>query len=440
MIPRYESSEISSVWSYENKIIYWAQFEHLAASAAAKQGIIPEDAAREIYEAFNKVAKEPEIIVPQILEKERATKHDVAAFVDVFSTLVSAENARWVHYGLTSSDVVDSAMAVQITESVRYIYRDAIKLVDLLSERAKEFIDTPMMGRTHGMWAEPTTFGMVLTRWSFDIGRRLLPLRDIASGGAPFKLSGAVGTYSHLEPDVEQEVARTTGGWALGLGSQIIGRDFHAEVLNSIALFGAALENIATTIRGMQRSEVGEIFESFSKGQKGSSSMPHKKNPVLSENITGLARVLRGYAQTAMENVALWHERDISHSSAERIIFPDAFGLLHFMIKRMHGIIEGLYVNYDRMSANIHSTEGRWACQGIMLMLIRNGQSRKEAYKFVQSVAMLPNSHFEDRMRVELEDLGFSHKEIGECFSLEHHLRNIKGVCNVKQDVIDSDT
>lgn len=424
MIPRYESPEMAKVWSEENKLAWWSRVEANAAEAMAKHSVIPQQAADEISRAADYIRKNAEVVKKEVWEREVVTKHDLAAFVDIMSERVSEECSRWVHYGLTSSDIVDTAFVFQISEASNLIHKASLELLGRLLMMSKEFVSTPMMGRTHGMWAEPTTFGLILRRWGNEINKRMRSFVQIGVEPKPLQMSGAVGTYSHVGQDVEFTMLTKHHGYPGGLASQIIGRDYHAEVMSKVALYGAALENIAVTLRGMQRSEVGEVYESFNKGQKGSSAMPHKKNPILSENITGLARVLRGYAITAMENVALWHERDISHSSAERMIFPDAFGLLHFMIKRMSAIIGGLQVDRARMLENIMATQGRWATQGVMLMLIRKGKSREEAYRFVQSISSSPY-HFEEVMRAELKELGIQKKDIDECFSLDHHLRNI---------------
>jgi adenylosuccinate lyase len=430
MIPRYQTKEMSDIWNYDNKIACWIKVEAEAIRAMGKHNVIPIKDADALYNLLNSY-KEKELVsllAGRIELREEETKHDVAAFVDVIAEDAESNDvdARWFHYGLTSSDIVDTGFTLQIADAIRLIDEERFELISLLGDMISSYKGTPMIGRTHGVWAEPTTFGAVCARWRNDLSQAFRRL-DVNSNRLLGKLSGAVGTYSHLSEDIERDVLTALGMKAGGIGSQIVSRQFHADIMNALAILAGVIEKIAVDIRGLQRSEIGELYESFSIGQKGSSAMPHKKNPVLSENLTGLARVIRGYALTAMENQALWHERDISHSSAERMIFPDAFGLMHFMLVRLLTILAGMKIDATRMKENIEATKGKWAAQHVMLQLIRKGQTRDEAYRAVQLVAMEAED-FETTMTHRLFQLHFDPTEIDECFSLDRHLKNIRAI------------
>lgn len=429
MIDRYSVEKISNIWGDDNKIATWMRVELAAITAMANSGYIPEPEAKGICECIQSYIEYPFPIRMATRDRELQTKHDLAAFVDVLAEQIEFENGkggRWVHFGLTSSDVVDTALSLQIQESLWILNDLLVKLIKVVEQKAAAYKAQPIMGRTHGMHAEPLTVGLMFERYVNRLYWHLNGLSDIS---LPGKLSGAVGTNSHLNLETEVNALQMLGLQRYCGGSQIIERDLHADILLKLANLGAFLEKIAIDIRSLQRTEVGELQESFGKNQKGSSAMPHKKNPVLSENITGLARVLRGNAITALENVGLWMQRDISHSSAERIIFPDSFHIICFMTKRMARVMENLQVNTDRMNANIEASDYRWATQGIMLKLITKGKSRDEAYKIVQSIAM--NTYDSDKsfavvMTAWMQESGlFSEREIKDCFSLEHHLRNV---------------
>ena len=318
-----------------------------------------------------------------VRERERTTNHDVAAFVDVVSESVG-DAGRWIHFGLTSSDVLDTALALQLREAGRELSAGADALTAVLARRAREFADVLCMGRTHGVHAEPTTFGVKLAGFAWESRRAADRLRRAFEDAEVGKLSGAVGTYSALGPEVERATLERLGLRAEDVSTQVVPRDRHAEVLTAIALAGASLERLATEIRHLQRTEVREVEEPFGEGQKGSSAMPHKRNPITSERVAGLARLLRGYAQAGLENVALWHERDISHSSVERVALPDATTLLHYMQHLMTGVVEGMRVYPDRMRDNVELTHGALFSQSVLTALIESGMTRDDAYRVVQ--------------------------------------------------------
>jgi len=367
------------VWSEERKLEAWLQVEVAAAEALAEQGVVPAGDLAQI-----KVAQPPD---PQaVRERERITNHDVAAFVDLVAAAVG-DAGRWIHFGLTSSDVLDTALALQLREAGRELLAGADALTAALAGRAREFGDVICMGRTHGVHAEPTTFGVKLAGFAWESHRAAERLRRAFAGVAVGKLSGAVGTYSALGPAVERAALGRLGLGVEDASTQVIPRDRHAEVLSAIALAGASLERLATEIRHLQRTEVREVEEPFAEGQKGSSAMPHKRNPITSERVTGLARLLRGYAQAGLEDVALWHERDISHSSVERVALPDATTLLHYMQHLMLGVVDGMRVDPDRMRANVELTHGALFSQAVLTALVESGMTRDDAYRVVQRTA-----------------------------------------------------
>ena len=357
----------------------WLAVEIAATEAWVAEGAVPAEAA----EAGRRLAT---FTVEAVEERERTTGHDVAAFVDVVADSIG-EEGRWIHYGLTSSDVLDTGLALQLTEAGEIITSGATRYRDALIERAFEHRDTLSAGRTHGVHAEPTTFGLRLASFAFEADRNLERLQGAFDAAAVGKLSGAVGTYASVPPAVEERVMEALGLTAEPASTQVVPRDRHAALVGAIALAGAGLERFATEIRNLQRTEVREVEEPFGEGQKGSSAMPHKRNPILSERICGLARVLRGYAQTALENVALWHERDISHSGAERVILPDATILLDYMQHLGTRLAERMTVHADRMRDNLDLTHGALHSQRALTALVESGMSRDEAYRVVQESA-----------------------------------------------------
>ena len=379
MIPRDTRDEIGTVWSQRRKMEGWLEVELAVTEALAEAGVVPEADAAACREraAFT---------VEAVEERERTTNHDVAAFVDVVSASIG-EEGRWIHYGLTSSDVLDTALATQIVAAGEIVVAGAAGYRDALVERAFEFRDTPCIGRTHGIHAEPTSFGLRLAGFAFEADRNVERLRRAFAAAAVGKLSGAVGTYASLPPSVEAAVMARLGLTAEDASTQVVPRDRHAELLCAVALAGAGLERFATEVRNLQRTEVREVEEPFGKGQKGSSAMPHKRNPITTERITGLARVLRGYAQAGLENVALWHERDISHSGAERVILPDATIALDYMQQLATRVASGMTVHVDRMAENLELTYGAIYSQRALTALIDAGMVRDDAYRLVQENA-----------------------------------------------------
>jgi adenylosuccinate lyase len=380
MIPRYTRPEIGKAWSQQRKLECWLEVELAATEAWAEQGAVPREAA----EAARANAA---FTVEAVNEREKMTDHDVAAFVDVVAASVG-EHGRWIHYGLTSSDVLDTALALQLREAGEVVLASARAYRDALIERALEHRDTLCVGRTHGVHAEPTTFGLRLAGFAFEADRNLARLTDAFDQLAFGKLSGAVGTYASVPPAVEARVMERLGLQREDVATQVIPRDRHAVLTSRVAIAGAGLERFATEVRNLQRTEVREVEEPFASGaQKGSSAMPHKRNPIRTERITGLARVLRGYAQTGLENVALWHERDISHSGAERVILPDATIGLDYMQDLATKVVAGMTVRTDRMRENLELTHGALFSQRALTALVESGLTRDEAYRVVQENA-----------------------------------------------------
>ena len=379
MIPRYTRPEIGAVWTQQAKLESWLEVELAATEAWAAEGVVPADAAREAREraAFT---------VEEVDAREKVTDHDVAAFVDVVSTSVG-EHGRWIHYGLTSSDVLDTALALQLRRAGEVVLASACAYRDALIQRALEHRDTLCVGRTHGVHAEPTTFGLRLAGFAFEADRNLDRLEEAFAQLAVGKLSGAVGTYASVPPAVEARVMQKLGLGREDVATQVVPRDRHAELLSAIAIAGAGLERFATEVRNLQKTEVREVEEPFAAGQKGSSAMPHKRNPIRTERITGLARVLRGYSQAGIENVALWHERDISHSGAERVILPDATIALDYMQDLAAKVAAGMKVNEERMRENLGLTYGALFSQRALTALVEGGMTRDDAYRIVQENA-----------------------------------------------------
>src|SRR3954447_3943929 len=376
VIERYTRPELGAVWTDEARMAAWRDVE-VAAAEALEGGPTAEELAAIRAATFT---------VEAVKEREQVTDHDVAAFVDVLAASAGPAG-RWIHYGLTSSDVLDTALALQLRAAGEVILTGARELAVALAERAREFADTPCVGRTHGVHAEPTSFGLKLAGFAFEAHRNAERLERAFAQAATGAISGAVGTYASLGPDYERRVLERLGLAAEPVSTQVVPRDRHAEVLGAIALAGAGLERFATEIRHLQRTEVREVEEPFRAGQKGSSAMPHKRNPITAERITGLARVLRGYAQAGYENVALWHERDISHSGAERVVLPDATILLDYMQHLALRVARGMVVHADRMRANLELTSGALFSRGLLLPLVEQGMQRDDAYRIVQRLA-----------------------------------------------------
>jgi len=400
VIPRYTRPEIGAVWTAQAKLDSWLEVELAATEAWAAEGVVPEDAARE---ARGRAA----FTVEAVDEREKVTDHDVAAFVDVVAASVG-EHGRWIHYGLTSSDVLDTALALQLGRAGEIVLASARSYRDALVERAFEHRDTLCVGRTHGVHAEPTSFGLRLAGFAFEADRNLKRLEDAFAQLRFGKLSGAVGTYASIPPAVEARVMEKLGLEREDVATQVIPRDRHAVLLAAIAIAGAGLERFATEVRGLQKTEVREVEEPFAAGQKGSSAMPHKRNPIRTERITGLARVLRGYSQAGTENVALWHERDISHSGAERVILPDATIGLDYMQALATGVASGMRINEERMRENLGLTYGALFSQRALTALVESGMTRDEAYRVVQENAQRAwdtRTEFRDLLAVAAPDL-----------------------------------
>jgi adenylosuccinate lyase len=381
LIARYTLAEMGAIWSEQARFEQILRVELAVARAQAARGLIPAAA----LEALETRAT---IDVDRIAEIERTTDHDIIAFVSQVAASVGPEG-RYLHLGLTSSDVVDTGLALQLRAAGARLLADCDRLIAVLVARARAEADTTMMGRTHSVHAEPTTFGLKVAGWAFEIDRGRTRLATAVDEIGTGKISGPVGTYSHLDPELETEVLASLGLHADPVSTQIVQRDRHAALLAAIAILGGSLERIATEVRNLQHTEIGEVQEPFKVGQKGSSAMPHKRNPILSERISGLARLLRGYAQAAFEDQPLWHERDISHSSAERVILPDATILLDYMLVRMTGLIEGLVVRSERMRENITRGLGLHASSRVLVALVeKGGIARDEAYAIVQRAAL----------------------------------------------------
>ena len=369
------------IWSEQRKLEIWLQIELLASEALSRRGLVPKKdfAQMKAGATFN---------LERCKELERTLNHDVIAFTTNVAENINGPASRWLHFGLTSSDVVDTAFAVQMTQSADILIADVKALRKVIAAKARKYKFTPMIGRSHGIHAEPTTFGMKLALMHDEFGRALQRLEAAQHAVAVGKLSGAVGTSAHLSPQIEAFVCRKLGLRPAPIATQVIQRDLHAEFIGTIALVGASIERWATEFRHLQRTEVLEAEEFFAVGQKGSSAMPHKRNPITGERLTGLARVLRGNAVAALENVALWHERDISHSSVERVIFPDSCTLLDYMLVTLAKLTAGLIVYPENMKRNLGLTLGMWNSQTVLLALIRKGQTREAAYELVQRNAM----------------------------------------------------
>jgi len=421
MIPRYTRPEMGAIWSDARRYETWLEVELAATDALAAAGVVPKDDAATLRQraAFD---------IARIEEIEQTTQHDVIAFTTAVAEK-AGPSARWLHFGLTSSDVLDTALALQMRQACDVILKDIDELAAAIRRRADEHRRTPMIGRTHGVHAEPMTFGVKLALWyaALDRSRRRVErARETISVG---KLSGAVGMFAHLDPSIESSVCRALGLEPAQVASQVIQRDRHAELMTSLAILAASLEQFALEIRGLQKTEIGEVEEPFGKGQKGSSAMPHKRNPIGSEQITGLARLIRANAMAALENVALWHERDISHSSVERVILPDSFIALDHMLRRFTRIVAGMVVYPARMMENLSRSRGVVFSGSVLLELAKRGISREQAYEWVQRNAMRSFNEAKDFKSLLLADAdvmkAVPRSVIDEAFDLDAQLRNV---------------
>jgi adenylosuccinate lyase len=421
MIERYTRPEMGRIWTQENKLTTWLQVEILACEALAELGKIPK-------EAVTRIRERTRFDVKKIEEIEKEVRHDVIAFLTNVGEYAE-EDARYIHLGLTSSDVIDTALAIQLKQASEILEKDVQHLLDIIKEKAFQHKYTIMMGRTHGIHAEPTTFGLKMAVWYTEMKRnqkRLQQAREIISCG---KISGAVGTFANINPFVETYVCQKAGLQPEPASTQVVQRDRHAEFVSVLALIASSLDKFATEIRGLQKTEVREVEEPFYQGQKGSSAMPHKRNPVSCEQVSGLARVIRGYALAAFENIPLWHERDISHSSVERIILPDSTILLNYMLHSFTRVLRDLVIYPDNMKKNITLTRGLIFSESVLLLLTNKGLSREKAYKLVQRNAMQVWNKGVGFKELLLDDLEIrtylNPEEIEECFRLEHALQNI---------------
>ncbi len=424
MIPRYSTAEMDAVWSDVARFGRWLEVELLATEALAELGTVPANDATACRERAPEV---DDAFVAAVSEREAVTDHDVAAFVDVVQGAIGAPSGSWIHYGLTSSDVVDTAQCWAMRDAADLIVGAADALLATMVELARRHADTPMIGRTHGIHAEPTTFGAKVALWALQLDRDRTRMRAARDAVAVMKLSGAVGTYSNIPPDVEAFVAARLE-LAPVPATQVVARDRHAEFLYACASLAATCELVAVELRHLQRTEVGEVLEGFKPGQKGSSAMPHKRNPISAETISGLARVVRGNLLTGLQDVALWHERDISHSSVERVVLPDSSQLVYYMLRRLRGLLDRLGVNENRMIENLWSSHGLVFSQPVLLALVRAGATRDDAYRIVQRNALRAwDEQREFRSLLEedpdVDSLGAS-GELDSAFDLHRSLAN----------------
>jgi adenylosuccinate lyase len=426
VISRYETPEMRAVWSNQRKLEIWQEIEILVCEVRAERGEMPVEAAAIIR-------KKADFDEKRILEIEETVHHDVIAFLTNLAENIGPES-RFVHEGMTSSDLGDTAFAMQMSEAGSILRLRLVELLEIVKAKAIEHKKTPMVGRSHGIHAEPTTFGLKMLVYYAALKRGLTRLDHAIEEVKVGQITGAVGTMVHLDPEIETETMKRLGLAVAPVATQVLQRDRHASFLSSIALIGATLEQMAVEIRNLQRTDVHEVEEPFASGQKGSSAMPHKKNPIISERITGMARVLRGYAHTSMENVALWHERDISHSGAERIIFPDSCHLLHYMMGKMKWLIEGLVIFPEQMLKNMDKVKGMVFSQSVLLALVKTGMSREDSYSVVQRCAMRvwdEDIDFYESLSADsevMENLG--KEKLDECFDFKYHQRNIDFIFN----------
>jgi len=422
MIPRYSRQEMADIWSPESKFRIWFEIEAHACTALAELGVIPKEAAKNIWEKGSKA----EFDVARIDEIEREVKHDVIAFLTHLAEFIG-DDSRFVHQGMTSSDVLDTCLSVQLTRAADLLLEDMDKVLAALKKRAYEHKDTITIGRSHGIHAEPTTFGVKLAQAYAEFERGKMRLEQARADIATCAISGAVGTFANIDPRVEEHVAMEMGLVPEPVSTQVIPRDRHAQFFAVLGVIASSVERVATEIRHLQRTEVLEAEEFFSAGQKGSSAMPHKRNPVLTENLTGLARIVRGMVTPALENVALWHERDISHSSVERMIGPDGTVTLDFALVRLAGVIENLVVYPENMLANMNKLGGLMHSQRVLLALTQKGVSREDSYRLVQRNAMpvwRGEGNFLDLLKKD-EDVVLSDAELEELFDLGYHTKHV---------------
>ena len=421
MIPRYTRPEMARIWSDENRFRTWLAVEVAATETLAEAGLVPKEAAKAIKERAD-------FRVERIHEIEAEVRHDVIAFTTAVAEIVGP-HARWFHYGLTSNDVVDTAQALLIRQASGVIAQDLQRLAEVLERRAWEFKDTPMIGRTHGIHAEPITFGFKIANWYSENQRNIARFMAAAEDMRVGKFSGAVGIFAHLTPELEEKICARLGLKAAAVSSQVIQRDRHANYLATLAVIASSLDKIATELRHLQRTEVREAEEFFSEKQKGSSAMPHKRNPVTLEQVSGLARVVRANAQAGFENVALWHERDISHSSVERVILPDSTTLMDYMLNKTTNLLDAMFVYPDRMRANLESTLGLIFSGQLLLDLVEHGMTREDAYRLVQGHAMRSwkeGLNFREEILADKEITSkVPRQQIEHAFDLERQLKNV---------------
>jgi adenylosuccinate lyase len=422
VIPRYTRPELGGLWTDEARMESWREVE--VAACEELPGLLVDDGPKE---ADLEAVRAARFTVAAVNERELLTEHDVAAFVDVLAESAGGAG-RWIHFGLTSSDVLDTALALQLRAAGAVIVPGAFSLVVALAARAREHVRTLCVGRTHGVHAEPTTFGIKLAGFAFEAHRNALRLERAFTQTAVGAVSGAVGTYAATSPDYEARVLARLGLAREDVSTQVVARDRHAELLGAIALAGAGLERFATEVRQLQRTEVRELQEPFRAGQKGSSAMPHKRNPIKSEQISGLARVLRGNAQAALENVSLWHERDISHSSVERVILPDSTILLDYLQHRAIALVEGMTVNTNRMLENLELTHGALFSQRVLLALVSAGMSRDEAYRVVQELAQRAWDEAVDLRELLASDERARDLDLDAIFDYDHYVRHAEEI------------
>lgn len=424
MIERYTLPKMGKIWEPHNKFSKWLQVEIAVCEAMAQEKIIPE-------KSLENIKKNAAFSIKRINEIEEKVKHDVIAFLTNVEENVGPD-ARFIHMGLTSSDILDTAFAMQLREAMEIIIDDVRNFLDVLRERAFEHKNTVMIGRSHGIHAEPITFGLKLTVWYSEMERNLKRLEDALEVISYGKISGAVGTFANISPKIEELACRKLGLKPADVSTQIVQRDRHAQYFSALAILAGTLEKISIEIRHLQRTEVSEVEEAFSKGQKGSSAMPHKKNPIGSENIAGLARLVRSNSIASLENIALWHERDISHSSVERVIGPDSTILGNYMLSRLTRMIKNLVINKDAMLKNLDASMGLIFSQQLLLALVNKGCARQEAYSLIQRVALDSWSNKKHFKELLLNDSGikifFSKEEIEEIFSLDYHLKYVEEI------------
>jgi adenylosuccinate lyase len=422
MIDRYSRKELRALWSDQRRYDTWLAVELAACRAMEDEGTVPSGTATRVQ-----ARAQGKLQPARILEIEEKTRHDVIAFLTHVEEL-AGEDARWLHLGMTSSDVLDSSLAILMRDAVGEVLGALELLLAALKKRAQEHRATPLIGRSHGIHAEPVTLGIVFAGFFAEMRRAHRRLKRAQRAISVGKIAGAVGTYANVTPTVEKRALDALGLFPETVATQVVARDRHAQVMNALALTGAGVERIALQVRHWQRTEVGEAEEAFGKGQKGSSAMPHKKNPILSENLCGLSRMLRSYAQAALEDVALWHERDISHSSVERMICPDATALADFMLRRAAGLVDGLVVHAERMRKNLELTGGLIFSEGVMLALVRTGLPRQRAYEIVQRSALRARDEGGEFKKLLAADPEVSQrldgKTLDACFDLAHHLRH----------------